>query len=236
MKLWLCPAALAMAALFCECAIGEPEATKTPESGCEPGEGPCLVKDAVKPKGGEQAKDIPFAGGDLFAEDYKNPVQFDSKRLWAASYLYAEAPETVVEEWIGKKPETKGKYVLLEIWNTWCPPCRRSLALLNGFHERYGDELVVIGLCDESVAAVKECMQRPNCGIEFFNAVDTQARTKKALGVVGVPHTIVIEPGGYVVWEGFPLQKGYELTDDIIEKILAVGRAQAKKEEQPTGK
>jgi len=45
-----------------------------------------------------------------------------------------------------------------------------------------------------------------------------------------VPHAIVIEPGGYVVWEGFPLQKGYELTDDIIQKILAVGRAQAAKE------
>jgi cytochrome c biogenesis protein CcmG, thiol:disulfide interchange protein DsbE len=211
-------------ALICGCATGNPEAAKKADSGCESGDGPCIVKPT-----GKATKDGPFAGGDLFAADYKSPAKLEGKRLWAASYLYAEAPKTVAEEWIGPEPDTKGKYVLLEIWNTWCPPCRRSLALLNGFHERYGDELVVIGLCDESVEAVKACMERPDCGIKFFNAVDTQGKTKAALGVVGVPHTIVIEPGGYVVWEGFPLQKGYELTDAVIEKILAVGRAQTGK-------
>ena len=35
---------------------------------------------------------------------------------------------------------------------------------------------------------------------------------------------ILLEPDGYVIWEGFPLQKGYELTDGIIERVLAVGR------------
>lgn len=210
-----------LVALVCGCATGSREPGKGDTAECGVGDGPCLVD-----RGKDATNAIPFAGGDLFAADFKNPVQKEGKRLWAASYLYAEAPERVVEEWIGAKPDTKGKYVLLEIWNTWCPPCRRSLAMLNGFHERYGDELVVIGLCDESVEAVTQCMQRPECGIKFFNAVDTAAKTKEALGVIGVPHAIVIEPGGYVVWEGFPLQRGYELTDDIIQKILAVGRKQ----------
>jgi len=164
-------------ALISGCATGPQETVKDAvagEAGSDTGDGPCLVAGA-----GESTKDIPFAGGNLFATDYKGPAVIQEKRLWAASYLYAEAPELVVEEWIGPKPAAKGKYVLLEIWNTWCPPCRRSLALLNGFHERYGDELVVIGLCDESVDAVTECMQRPNCGIKFFNAVDTAARPRK---------------------------------------------------------
>jgi len=35
---------------------------------------------------------------------------------------------------------------------------------------------------------------------------------------------IIVEPGGSVVWEGFPLLKGYELTDKIIAKMIDIGR------------
>ena len=44
------------------------------------------------------------------------------------------------------------------------------------------------------------------------------------LGVFGIPHVVLLEPDGYVVWEGFPLLKDYELTDEIIERVLSVGR------------
>ena len=40
----------------------------------------------------------------------------------------------------------------------------------------------------------------------------------------GIPHVVLLEPDGYVVWEGFPLLKDYELTEEIIEKVLSVGR------------
>ena len=66
--------------------------------------------------------------------------------------------------------------------------------------------------------------------ILFYSAIDTQKRMKDRLGVWGIPHVILLEPDGYVIWEGFPLQKGYELTDTIIERILAVGRKLRAKE------
>ena len=47
---------------------------------------------------------------------------------------------------------------------------------------------------------------------------------QEALGVVGFPHIIILEPGGSVVWEGFPYQENYELTDEIVEKILKIAR------------
>jgi len=76
-------------------------------------------------------------------------------------------------------------------------------------------------------------MEEPK--IEYFVAVDTKKRMKDELGVWGIPHVIIIEPEGYVIWEGFPLQERYELTEEIIEKILAIGRklkAAKEKEEQ----
>jgi hypothetical protein len=54
--------------------------------------------------------------------------------------------------------------------------------------------------------------------------MDTQARMKKELGVSGIPHAIIIEPGGHVVWEGFPLLEGYELTEAVVQKILSAKR------------
>ena len=38
---------------------------------------------------------------------------------------------------------------------------------------------------------------------------------------------IIVEPDGFVVWEGFPLLKDYELTEELVDKILNVGRQQA---------
>jgi len=93
--------------------------------------------------------------------------------------------------------------------------------LLNDFHEKYKKELVVIGISDEKEQIVKN-FEKPK--IEYNVAIDTQARMKEDLAVTGIPHVIIVEPSGYVVWEGFPLLKGYELTEEVVEKILTVGR------------
>jgi len=162
--------------------------------------------------------------------------------MWATSYRWAKAPKLVVEKWLTDKPELKDKYVLIEFWATWCPPCRRSIPLLNKFHKKYGKELVVIGISEETESAVRK-LKKPK--VEYFSAIDTKQRMKKEMGVFGIPHVIIVEPGGFVIWEGFPLLKDYELTEEIIEKILAVGRrikaakakaAKAAKEKAPKSK
>ncbi len=162
-----------------------------------------------------------FPGSSPFDTEYESPLPKQGKRLWADNFLWAKAPDLVVEKWLSAKPETKGKYVLIEFWATWCGPCRRSIPLLNTFHRKFGDELVVIGISDETEVDVRK-LTDPK--IEYYSAIDTQARMKNKMGVFGIPHAIVLEPDGYVIWQGFPLLKDYELTAEIIEKILAIGR------------
>ena len=183
---------------------------------------PCRTTPGAATPGG----DIPrFAAGSPFGVEYKPPVMKDGKRIWAKNLLFEKAPELVVEKWLTDKPDIGGKVVLYEFWATWCPPCRRSIDVLNRFHEKYGKELVVIGISDETEADVRK-LKTPQ--IRYYSAIDTQARMKNEVGVFGIPHVLLVEPGGHIVWQGFPLLPGYELTEATIEKILAVSRAQPK--------
>jgi len=179
------------------------------------------LAEEAKPVPAPGTEDLPrFAGDSPFAEPYRSPPVRTGKRLWARSILYEKAPDLQVAQWLGDEPRTEGKFVLVELWATWCGPCRRSLPLLNRLHERFGDRLAVIGISDEDPAVVRAFAAEH---IRFFCGLDPAARMKKTLQVQGIPHTLLLEPGGYVIWEGFPLQEGYELTEELVERALRAG-------------
>ena len=140
------------------------------------------------------------------------------KRLWAKSYLNQKAPEFVVEQWLTEKPELKGKFVLIDYWATWCGPCRKAIPELNEFQKKFKDNLVVIGISDESAEKVKG-MKEPK--IEYSSAIDTKERMKDKLEVKGIPHVILVDPDWVVRWEGYPLLDGHELTESVIKDVIA---------------
>ncbi len=43
-----------------------------------------------------------------------------------------------------------GRPVLVELWATWCPPCRGTLGWLGELKQRYGDRLAVLAIAVES--------------------------------------------------------------------------------------
>jgi cytochrome c biogenesis protein CcmG/thiol:disulfide interchange protein DsbE len=141
----------------------------------------------------------------------------EDKRLWAKSVLNEKAPALEVEKWLTAEPDTKGKFVLIDFWATWCGPCRTAIPELNAFQKKFADRLVVIGVSNEAEEKVLG-MESPK--VEYASAIDTQSRTKKALEVKGIPHVIVIDPDGVVRWEGFPLLSGHELTEAVLEGLF----------------
>lgn len=186
-----------------------------------------------------------------------HPQRQPSKNLWADSWLFLpvpvldrkgkiveETPETenlsaaerlkkfiLVEEWYGKEPPSlEGKYVLVDFSASWCPACRREIVELNHWFRTFGQELVVISIYETDRQSIDNLAGAfKGKDLEYYVGIDLQRRTANAMGVFGIPHAVLIEPlYGGVVWEGMPNQPGYELTDEIIEKVLSVGRKMKK--------
>lgn len=141
----------------------------------------------------------------------------NQKKLWAKSFLNEKAPELIVEDWITDKPHTEGKYVLIDFWATWCAPCKKAIPELNHFAKKFKDKLVVIGISDETKKKITK-LKTPK--IDYYSAYDTRKKLKNIYKVKGIPHVVVINPKGIVVWEGYPLLKGHELTEEVMTDLL----------------
>ena len=162
-----------------------------------------------------------------------------AKELYADEFRGKKAPEFLVEDFITPKPDMKGRVVLIDFWATWCGPCRKAIPELNEIQAKFKDDLVVVGVSDESPATVVKFMEKTQ--IKYTSAIDTQARMKKAVNVRGIPHVIIISTDGIVRWQGFPLSDDEPLTAAIVKQVIDAdpgvkARRAAKAAEKPGDK
>lgn len=90
----------------------------------------------------------------------------------------------------------KGKVVILNVWATWCPPCRRELPDLSAVQQRFGkDQLAVIAVSDEDAATVSNYVKDKD--FSFNTGVFTYMPT--SIRQVGTrPVSILIDRTGKV--------------------------------------
>jgi thiol-disulfide isomerase/thioredoxin len=111
------------------------------------------------------------------------------------------APPLVVAELGGHEfdlAKLRGKVVLVNVWATWCSPCRVEMPTLNAFYRRYHSRgLEVLGLSiDEApdVAKVGEVMRQ----FSYPGALASAARANGFGDPIAVPITYVIDAQGVI--------------------------------------
>lgn len=136
--------------------------------------------------------------------------QVDVTKWKLKSFLGQKAPELVVDEWLTEEPETEGKFVLYEMYGTYCPPCWKAVPKLNALHEQFKDEMVIIG-----VNCVKAKLpQEPES--HYYKGLDKERKTYNAVGLKFVPYALLVDPEGIVRWEGSP----NDLDEVVVGKII----------------
>lgn len=67
----------------------------------------------------------------------------------------------VADDAPGRLEDYRGQVVVLNLWATWCPPCREEIPALDRLHRSYRDQgLTVIALSDESRAHLQTFFDR----------------------------------------------------------------------------
>ena len=123
-----------------------------------------------------------------------------------------------VSEYIGK-----GKWTVLNIWGTQCPPCRDEMPDLVQFHDAHKEsDAIVVGIAIDfpsyGYAKKKEVIQfAEDFMIDFTLLLSDSSITERlGLGVLqGLPTTYMYTPEGKVVG----MQVG-GISRDILEKFI----------------
>ena len=93
---------------------------------------------------------------------------------------------------------TSTRPVIINVWASWCIPCRSEASLIERAHDQFGDEIRFVGV---NVADTQSGAQQfiAEFGLTFENLFDAARTVPAALGGSGVPLTFFFAPGGELV-------------------------------------
>lgn len=117
--------------------------------------------------------------------------------------------------------EFKGKVVLVDVWATWCPPCRQSLPEVAALQTAGDDRYVVlpISLDRGGWADVRPFLAKnPQLGLAAF--LPDGAKALDAFGEIrGIPTTLIIDRQGRLVqrWSGYTEGMAKQALDEALK-------------------
>jgi thiol-disulfide isomerase/thioredoxin len=139
--------------------------------------------------------------------------------LLAALPLGAQAVDMPLTALDGRQTNLKhfqGKWLVVNYWATWCPPCIVEMPELQSFHDEHATrDALVIGINSELISQ----QQLQNFLDDYFITYPiyiSRPGEKSELGLIpGLPTTFLVSPAGKVVAR----QVG-PVTRDMIEQFI----------------
>jgi len=103
--------------------------------------------------------------------------------------------------------DLRGKVVILDFWDTWCPPCREAMPELQKLSETYRDDLVVVGVAigREGQAKVQDYVQKHGLTFEMVLLNNDMELIKRLGGIASIPTTFLVDREGVIQakWVGY---------------------------------
>jgi thiol-disulfide isomerase/thioredoxin len=125
----------------------------------------------------------------------------DNEFVFRAHAASRALPELVFEDGQGARRTLAGfkdRVVLLNVWATWCVPCREEMPALDRLQQKLGGpgfEVLALSIDAGGAAAVKQFYEE--IGIRSLAVyVDPASRAMGALAMIGIPTTLLIDRQG----------------------------------------
>jgi thiol-disulfide isomerase/thioredoxin len=96
-----------------------------------------------------------------------------------------------------KLSDFAGKPLLINMWATWCGPCRVEIPMLNDFHKKYSDKgLVILGVStdEDGASLVKDFVKE--VPIHYPNYLKTNGLEEKFGGIWALPTSYFYDRNG----------------------------------------
>lgn len=115
-----------------------------------------------------------------------------------------------------------GTPTVINLWASWCVPCRKELPLLARADQQYGDRVRVIGIDYKDQDPDRAIELARDSGVTYPLLVDVDETVKAALKVVGLPQTVFVDARGRMVATERTAYRSYADLTAAIERHLGV--------------
>ncbi|MFG2695039.1 TlpA family protein disulfide reductase [Kitasatospora sp. NPDC048407] len=124
-----------------------------------------------------------------------------------------------------KLSDYRGKVVVLNIWGSWCSPCRAEAKGLQESSQKYGDQVQFLGINTRDTDPANAVAFEKNFGITYPSIYDPDGTQilkfpKGSLNPQSIPTTIVIDKDGKLAARAMRAMSSEDL-DKMVEPVLA---------------
>ena len=110
-----------------------------------------------------------------------------------------------------------GRVVILDFWATWCKPCVKTFPGLHELVREYETDdvaLLVVSL-DRVEARARDFLVENGFPTDnvLWGSMEESREVKALYGVIGIPHTFIIDRGGIIRFAGHPARLAGEDID-----------------------